>query len=87
MWIPDFILKMFGREIASKLNLQEGVMPTTKSWYLSKGVWTGVVTALMGLYLALAPQFNLPHVPDWIFTILGAAGVYARSTATTTLTS
>ncbi len=86
MWMPDFIIKMMGREAAKKLNLQEGVMPT-KSWYLSKGVWTGVVTASMGLYLALAPQFNLPHVPDWIFTLLGAAGVYTRATATTTLTS
>jgi len=86
MWIPDFILKMFGREIATKLNLQEGTVPA-KPWYQSKGVWTGVVTALLGTYISLAPQFHLPAVPDWVFTILGAIGVYTRVTAATTISS
>lgn len=57
-------------------------MDDSKKWYLSKGVWAGVVTAVIGLYLTLAQQFHLPAIPEWIFTILGALGIYSRVTAT-----
>jgi hypothetical protein len=58
----------------------------TKAWYLSKSIWTGVVTAVIGLYLTLAPQFGWPAIPEIIFVILGSFGVYTRATANTTIT-
>lgn len=57
----------------------------TKPWYVSKGVWTGIVTGVLGVYATLALQFHWPAVPDWIFTILGAMGIYSRVNATTTI--
>lgn len=81
--MPDFVLKFLGRRISDKLNLEEGIMNDTKKWYLSKGIWTGVITAVIGLYLSLAGQFHWPAIPEWIFTVLGAIGVYSRMAATT----
>jgi hypothetical protein len=57
----------------------------TKKWYLSKGIWTGVVAVVLAAYSTAAAQFNLPVVPEWVFAILGAFGVYTRVTATTVL--
>ncbi len=62
-------------------------MDTTKKWYASKGVWTGIVTALFGIYAIVgqvaAAQFGhpLPPVPPLVLTLLGAFGIYARATA------
>lgn len=56
-------------------------MDSTKKWYQSKGVWTGVVTGLMGIYLAVAPAAGFPAVPEWIFAILGGMGIYTRVVA------
>lgn len=87
MWIPDFVLKLIGHEVADKLNLGE-TMPT-KPWYQSKTIWTGIVTALIGIYNAVAgsalPAFGhtAPMIPDWIFTLLGAIGIYSRTTTDT----
>jgi hypothetical protein len=80
----SFFAKIAGKFLSKKLNLQEGTMDT-KKWYLSKGVWTGVVTAVVGLYLTLVPQLHLPAIPEWIFALLGALGVYSRVTATSTI--
>jgi hypothetical protein len=74
------LAKLAGKFISSKIKLEDK-MDDTKKWYLSKGVWTGIVTALMGLYLSLAPQLHLPAVPEWIFALLGAVGVYTRVSA------
>lgn len=88
MWIPDFVLKLIGREVAKKLDLKEGNMET-KKWYKSKTVISAIVTVLIGAYdlvgANLAPQFGwtLPQIPAWIFTILGAIGIYGRVTAET----
>lgn len=57
-------------------------MDGTKPWYQSKNIWAAVVTAVVGLYMSLAPQFHFPAIPEWIFTLLGAVGVYTRVTAT-----
>lgn len=80
-WVPDWLLKIFGHKIADKLGLQEGTMDETKKWYLSKGIWTGIVTALLGIYGTLSIQLHLPIIPEWIFAILGAMGIYTRATA------
>ena len=64
-------------------------MDSTKKWYTSKGVWTGVVTLLIGVYslvnVTIMPAIGhapLPAIPDWLLTILGTLGVYSRVTAT-----
>lgn len=74
-WIAAKVVK-------SKINLlEDSQMDDTKKWYQSKGVWTGIVTALMGAYVTLAPVFHLPVVPEWIFALLGTLGIYTRVTA------
>lgn len=83
MWIPNWLLKIAGHKIADKLKLEDGPMDDTKKWYASKGIWVGVITVALAAYGSAAVQFNLPHVPEWIFTLLGAAGLYSRATADT----
>lgn len=78
----NLIAKLGGKFLASRLKLQEGKVES-KKWFLSKGVWTGIVTGLMGIYLSLAQQLNLPAVPEWIFALLGALGIYSRVVAET----
>lgn len=82
-WIPDWVLKIFGHKIEDKLNLQEGNLDGTKPWYQSKTIWAGIVAALVGVYNSIAAVKALPPIPDWIFTILGAIGIYSRVTADT----
>lgn len=59
-------------------------MDNKKPWYLSKGVWAAVVTGLLGLYGGIDAAVNdaLPNVPEWVYIVLGALGLYARATAT-----
>lgn len=85
MRIPNFI-KTFALKLAAKnlgKMLKEGNLEDKKKWYQSKTIITSIVTAVMGLYLSLQPQFGWPAVPEWVFAILGAIGVYSRVTATT----
>jgi len=57
-------------------------MDGTKKWYLSKGVWTGIVTGLIGIYSVIAPHVNGPAIPEWVFALLGGMGIYTRVNAT-----
>lgn len=69
----------------------------TKKWYQSKTIWAGAIAVLVALYnsaqAALSGQcgvegsfcINLPLIPDWIFGILGALGIYGRAGATTAI--
>lgn len=87
--LPNFVYRMIGKKLAKAINLQEGNMAEVenKKWYTSKGVLTGIVTVLISLYevtaQALAPQFgwNIPPIPAWVFTMLGALGIYSRVVA------
>jgi hypothetical protein len=84
--LPDFLLRWIGKDIADKLNLQEdSKMDGTKPWYQSKTIWSGVVAALISIYNTVGAVKGLPVVPDWVYTILAAIGVYSRTTATTTI--
>jgi hypothetical protein len=83
MIVPDWILKIFGHKVADKLGLQEDTNMETKPWYQSKTIWAGLVAALIGVYNAVGAVKSLPPIPDWIFTILGAIGVYSRVNADT----
>lgn len=91
MWIPDFVVKMFGRNVAAKLNLQEGAMPT-KPWYQSKTIWSDVVTILLAILGFVDKTWTGGHIVSSPFysmalTFLGAMGIYTRANATTILTS
>lgn len=66
-------------------------MEGTKPWWQSKAVWMGVIAVLVAVYNAiidpLLTNFNLhlPLIPDWIYSILAAFGIYFRTTATQTI--
>ena len=85
--IKDWVLKLVVKNAAKTIKLEEGPMDKMK-WYRSKGVWTGVVTVIIGTYevvkLNMAPQmgWTLPDIPPVVFTFLGAMGVYSRVVAT-----
>lgn len=92
MWVPEFVIRMIGRSIAQKANLQEGGLMPTKSWYLSKTVWSDVVTILLGAVGFVDKYWMAGHIATSPFyamalTLLGAMGLYGRVTAATTITS
>ncbi len=80
MKIPNFIIRFFGKKMASELNLQEENLET-KKWYQSKTLWTALVAALLGVYGAIGTVTHLPGIPEWIYTLLGALGLYGLRTA------
>jgi hypothetical protein len=53
-----------------------------KSWYFSKTVWAGIVVVLVTAWNAASEQFGLPPIPEFVFAILGALGVWGRVAAT-----
>jgi hypothetical protein len=58
-------------------------METVKPWWKSKTVWAGVFTVALVAYNAASENFGLPPVPDFVYAILGALGVYGRVDAKT----
>lgn len=86
MKLPNFVYTWIGKFVGSKINLKEDKdMGDTKKWWLSKGIWTAVVTGLMGIYMTVQPIAGLPAVPEWVFAILGGLGLYSRVVATKTI--
>lgn len=81
MWIPDFILKLAGKKLAIKLQL-EGAMES-KPWYQSKTLWAAVVAGLIGIYGGISQVHPLPAIPQWVLTLLGAMGLWGLRTADT----
>ena len=57
-------------------------MESTKRWYLSRAVWAGVLAVLIAAYNTAVTQFGLPPIPDFVYGILGALGIYGRTAAT-----
>lgn len=59
----------------------------TKVWYKSKGMWAGALTFLFGIYAVAQASLTNVHLPSitaympFVFTILGALGVYGRMSA------
>lgn len=80
-WLNNLIAKVVGKRIKKEVDKMED----SKKWYASKGVWTGVVIILIAAYNAGSASFGWPPVPEWVFTLLGAAGIYARKTADKTI--
>ena len=56
---------------------------STKKWFASKTVWAGVIAVLIAGYNAASVQFGVPMIPEYVYGILGALGVYGRTTAKT----
>jgi hypothetical protein len=57
----------------------------TKKWYMSKAVWAGIIGVIIAGYNSASATFGLPIVPEYVYAILGALGVYGRTTATTVI--
>jgi hypothetical protein len=57
----------------------------TKKWFQSKTIWVGIIGVLIVAYNAASTTFGLPAIPEYVFGILGALGIYTRTTATTTI--
>ena len=55
----------------------------TKPWYKSKTILSGIVTVIVAAYNSAAGQFNLPIIPEFIYGILAALGIYGRTSGTT----
>lgn len=53
----------------------------TKKWFLSKTIWAGVVAVLVAGYNTASSQFGIPAIPEFVYAILGALGIYGRATA------
>lgn len=81
MIFKKFFARLAGKFAAREIGLEDKM--DTKSWWKSKGVWTGIVTGLLGIYMTLQPQLGLPVIPDWVFALLGGLGIYTRVTAET----
>ena len=88
-FIKNTFAKLVGKMIGRRLGLKEdSEMNGSKKWWKSKNVWTGIITVLIGAYASvdasLAPQlgFDLPTIPEWLFVLLGAIGIYTRNIAT-----
>lgn len=62
-------------------------MPTTaqKPWYTSRTIWASALAVLIAAYNEASTSFGLPAIPDFVYAILGALGIYGRAAATTTL--
>ena len=60
-----------------------------KPWWKSKGVWAGIITAIIGCAVSIAKIFGYDLASNHIFGIvvamLGVLGVYGRATANTTI--
>ncbi len=83
----NLIARIIGTRIAKAANLQEDAQMETKPWYQSKTMWTAVIAALVGVYQAIGTIHPLPAIPDWIYSLLGAAGLVGLRTANTLLTT
>lgn len=59
--------------------------PETKVWWQSKTLWTAIITVIITAYNAIAPGQRWPTIPDAVYALLGAFGLYGLRTANTTI--
>ena len=91
MGLKNWLLKFAAKRIGKKLGLEEGPVDDKKKWWRSKTILAALVTALLGIYGIVDTQvgplfgFDLPEIPAWVITILGALGIYGRSVAKETI--
>lgn len=60
-----------------------------KKWYLSKTIWAGIITALIGAAQTIGLQFGFDllanPIASMVISVLGALGIYGRVTANTSI--
>lgn len=59
--------------------------PETKPWYLSKTLWSAILAIALTVYNALAPVQHWPEIPEQVYALLAAFGLYGLRTANTTI--
>ena len=86
--IRDIFLIALAKHLDKKLfGGKKQMNGTTKKWWQSKTIWSGIITIVITVYNTVRPLLlenfgvNLPEIPSWIYTILGAIGIYGRVTA------
>jgi len=58
-------------------------LTSSKPWWQSRTIWAGVLAVLLAAYNeAVAVGLGLPPIPDFVYAILGALGIYGRAAAT-----
>ena len=57
----------------------------TKAFWKSTGFWGTILTVALTVYNGLKGQFGWPDVPEWLYGVFGAVGLYGRATATAPL--
>jgi len=73
--------------VLPKLTQEVKKFMETKKWYESKTIWSGIIAILIAVYNTIQPLLaqhfgiNLPVIPNWVYTILGALGIYGRMSA------
>lgn len=80
-WIPDWVLKLIGKNVAGKLDLQEDSTMDSKPWYKSRTLWTAVVGGIIGIYNAVSSFHTLPVIPEYVYTVLASFGLWSLRTA------
>lgn len=76
--VPDWVWRLMVADIKNKL--EDGPMES-KKWFKSKRIWTGVVITAAGAYETAALQFSLPPIPPFVYSLLGAFGIYLNKTS------
>jgi hypothetical protein len=56
-------------------------MTEKKAWWQSKTILAGIATVALVAYSEASSIFGLPPVPEYVYAILGALGIYGRMTA------
>jgi hypothetical protein len=52
-----------------------------KKWWQSKTIWAGVTAVLVAAYNAASESFGLAPIPEFVYALLGAFGIYGRVAA------
>lgn len=77
-------MRVFGGDPSFRLvvvSLEVKRMGSTKSWFQSKTIWSGAVAVGVAAWNAASQEFGVPPIPDYVFGILGALGIYGRASA------
>jgi hypothetical protein len=54
---------------------------SVKKWWQSKLIWAGVAAVIISAYNTASVQFGLPVIPEFVYAVLGAFGIYNRVTS------
>lgn len=76
-FIKKFMLKILGKQISNKLELEDGTMNDTKVWYKSKAKLSAIIGAVLIAVQQISTALGHPIIiPQWVLEILAAVGVY-----------